>query len=281
MRKGSLLAGAAVVAVAAQASLAAFSITNGNAIFEFPGSNTNPFSNSSVNSYNFRPEGGTSTDHIFYYNWGYRVPLGSNTGLSALVPPTISNPDAATVVLDMPNNGPGPVGQNRFDSKVTIRVTDGALPGEAQLDSALEVRAATSNNGPVTFQFFHVVDVDFNGTAINDTFNITNASGVDGTVVDSVLTAPAVLGEYRGVGANLYQIGASSTMRGIINGSSNANLNNTATFTGDGAYGFQWEVTLAPGEARTLTSSFRTVVPEPTGLALLAMAMPLVARRRR
>jgi hypothetical protein len=76
-------------------------------------------------------------------------------------------------------------------------------------------------------------------------------------------------------------VGGSSAMRGIINGAATTNLNNTATFSGDGAYGFQWEVTLAPGEARTFSSSFRTVVPEPTGLALLALALPMVARRRR
>jgi hypothetical protein len=281
MSRASIVSAAAALALAAQGALAAFSITDGNATFSTSLANTNPFSNSSLNTYDFRPEGGTSTDQVFYYNWGYRVPLGSNTGMSHLVAPSISNPDAQTIVLDMPNNGPGAVGQNRFDSRVTIRITDGALPGEARLDSTLQVTSLTSNTGPVTYQFFHVVDVDFNGTAGNDVYNITNPSGVDGTVTDSALTAPAVLGEYSGLGANLFQLGSSSTMRAIINGSSAASLNGTATFSGDGAYGFQWTVTLAPGESATFSSSFRTVVPEPAAIGLFAAAAPILLRRRR
>lgn len=288
MRRVSSLSNAAAAAaaaatlLAAQPSFAAFSITNGNATFSTSLANSNPFSNSNLNTYDFRPEGGTSTDQVFYYNWGYRVPLGSNTGMSNLVAPTIGNPDAQTIVLDMPNNGPGAVGQNRFDSKVTIRITDGAAPGEARLDSTLQVTSLASNTGPVTYQFFHVVDSDFNGTAGNDVYSITNPAGVDGTVVDSLLSVPAVRGEYSGAGANLYQVGASTTMRGIINGAASTNLNNTGTFAGDGAYGFQWTVTLAPGESATFSSSFQTVVPEPATCGLLIVAAaPLALRRRR
>jgi hypothetical protein len=201
--------------------------------------------------------------------------------MSHLVSPTISNPDASTVVLSMPNNGPGPVGQNRFDSTVTIRVTDGALPGEATLDSNLSVTAATVNTGPVTYEFFHIVDVDFNGTSTNDSFTITDPTGVSGTVVDTVLAAPAVLGAYSGTGAGRYQLGGSSTMRAIINGSSATNLNNTGTFSGDGAYGFQWTVTLNPGQSASFNSQFRTIVPEPATLGLLAVVAPALLRRRR
>lgn len=280
MRSVYLATGASALAMVVSAASANFSITNGNAVFEYVGSNSNPFSNSSINTYNFRPDGGATTDHVFYYNWGYRVPSSSNTGMSVLVSPTISNPDASTVVLTMNNNGQGPLGQARFDSSVTMQIVDGAAPGAATILSTLNVTAATSNTGPVTYQFFHVNDVDFNGTASNDVYNITNPLGVDGTVIDSALSSPAVSGLYNGAGASLFQLGASSTMRGIINGSSIANLNGTSTFSGDGAYGFQWTVTLAPGESASFTTSF-TTIPAPSAIGLLALGAPAAFRRRR
>lgn len=271
-----IIAPAAALALSAASARAAFTITNGNATFNMTAV-SNIFPTSSLSTADFRPEGGTTTDHVFYYNWGYRVPLGSNTGMSQLVTPTVVVAgDTATITsLD---NGPGPTGQNRFDSVNTIRIEDGANPGEAALFSSQAVTARPQNSGPVTFQFIHVVDVDFNGTTGSDTFTMDNLGLVSGNVVDSA--NPSLLGLYDGIGATRYEVAASATVRGRLNGG-NANLGNTASFAGDGGYAFQWEVTLAPGESRTFQSSFRTVVPEPASMGLLALSAPALLRRRR
>lgn len=275
MRVSRLLAAAAAIGLASAAQ-GAFTITNGNASFNMTAAST-IFPTSNLSTADFRPDGGSTVDHVFYYNWGYRVPLGSNTGMSQLVTPSVVvGGDTATITsLD---NGPGPSGQNRFDSVNTIRIADGANPGEATLFSAMTITARANNAGPVAFEFFHVVDVDFNGTTGSDTFTIADTGAVNGTVTDSA--APSLLGLFSGTGASRYEVASSSTVRGRINGGS-ANLGNTTSFAGDGGYGFQWSVTLAPGESRTFESVFRTVVPEPASLGLLGVIAPALLRRRR
>lgn len=269
-----------VIAIATQAALAQISLTDGNANFTlFGASPTNPFSNSFNNLADFRPDGGSSTDHVAYYNWGFRVPLGLNTGLSELVQPLISTPDSRTAIITMLKNGPGPIGQSRFDSTVTIRLIEGELPGEARLVSTLSVTALPSNSALVFFRFFHIVDVDFNGTAASDVFNILNSAGVDGTIVDTALSSPATSAKFYGQIASRYRVDFASTMRSIVNGGGNSDIQNAETFTGDGAYGFQWTVALNPGQSAEFTSYL--LVPEPISLGLLTPAILFVLRRRR
>lgn len=277
----SVVAFAAALAVAGVAP-AAVSITNGNATFTMPAAVGSLFPTSTTSGADFRPEGGTTTDQMFYYNWAVRQPGFSTAGLTAAGASSITDAGNGTDTYThtIVDGGGGPAGASRFNAVTTIRITDGANPGEARLDSTLVFTASPNNTGPNTYQLLHVVDNDMNATFGNDVFTITDTAAVRGQVVDTVLAAPAAIGLFEGLGANRYEVSGSSTIRGRITGGL-VDLNNNASFSGDGGYGFQWSVTLAPGESFTARSSFALVVPEPATLGLLAAAAPALLRRRR
>ncbi|HRK31002.1 MAG TPA: PEP-CTERM sorting domain-containing protein [Tepidisphaeraceae bacterium] len=281
MRIRLILAASAGLGLAGSA-FGAFTLNNGNATFTMLASASSLFPTSNLSGADFRPEGGATTDQMFYYNWGVRQPGFSNAGLTAAGASSIteSGTGTDTYTHTIINGGTGPAGQSRYDAVTTIRLTDGALPGAARLDSTLVFTASQGNAGPVTYQLFHIVDNDFNGSLNNDQFNVTDTTAVRGTVVDTLLTAPAVFGEFEGLGASRYEVSGSSTIRSRINGGI-VDLNNSASFLGDGGYGFQWTVTLAPGESYTARSSYNLVVPEPATAGLLITLAPAFLRRRR
>lgn len=276
-----IIAPAAALALASTAQ-AAISITSGNATFAMPAADSSLFPTSTTSGADFRPEGGTTTDQMFYYNWGVRQPGFSNAGLTAAGASSVtgSGNGTDTYTHTIIDGGAGAAGASRYNAVTTIKITDGAVAGAARLDSTLVFTASQANTGPNTYELLHIVDNDMNGSFGNDVFTITNTAGVNGTVTDSVLTAPAVIGFFDGLGANRYEVSGSTTIRGRMTGGL-VNLNNTASFSGDGGYGFQWTVTLAPGESFTARSSYNLVVPEPATLGLLAMAAPALLRRRR
>lgn len=285
MRKRSLclVAASATMALAAGAN-AAFTLNSGNATFTMPASAASLFPTSTTSGADFRPEGGTTTDQIFYYNWGVRQPGLNNAGLTAAGASSVneSGNGTDTYTHTQTNAGGGPAGGSRFDSVVTIKLTDGALPGEARLDSTLVFTASAQNTAAATYQIFHIVDSDMNGSFGNDVFTVTDTTAVSGNVIDTVLNTPAVIGFFEGIGASRFEVSSSTQIRGRLGPSGGLNdLNNATTFSGDGGYGFQWTFTLNPGESFTARSSFNLVVPEPASLGLLAVALPLVARRRR
>ena len=85
-----------------------------------------------------------------------------------------------------------------------------------------------------------------------------------------------------GQGATAYEVGSSSPLRTKVS-SGAANLNNTATFTGDCASAMQWTLTLQPGESRVIYSGIgfnAEALPEPASLSLLALGGLLAMRRR-
>jgi hypothetical protein len=220
-----------VLAATASTSFAAWTITNGNASMNSSGSGSSTFGNSNLNTANFRPEGGTTVDHMYYYNWGYRVyPVGgsggNNRGMSTLSPGFSQVVAGDTATFNMPDNGPGPVGQNRFDSTLTVKLTDSAVAGQARHDSQMVITSLATNTAPFVFELFHIVDIDLNDTASNDNTAILPTAGpiAFGLITDS--TNPSVTYQFGATAPSRVQVGASFATRSLINGTSAANLDN-------------------------------------------------------
>ncbi len=270
---------ALALAAASSAAFGAFTITDGNAVMT--SSVTPNFGDNISQTADFRPEGGTSTDHLFYYNWSYRALSSGSTGIrgfSFLESPVVSAA-GNTVTFTWSNNGPGPVGQSRFSAVLTMVITDGAVPGHAKLDATMVFTAASTNTGPTNWSLFNGHDFDVSGTFGSDTYVVNNTSAVEYTATDSVT---GFFAKAQGFGASRYQVGSSSTIRGLLTGGGLTNLNNTATFgPGDGAGAFQWDITgLAPGASTTIYSSF-LIAPTPGAASLLGLAGVAALRRRR
>lgn len=248
-----ILTGLLVGGLAGQAH-SSFTITNGNAVFS---STQTPFlQDTTLSSADFRPDG--TTDHVFYYNWSYRAPSGGNRGFSWIDTP-VQVVAGDTLALTYTNAGPNPVGLNRFDATIRIKITDSTSPNAARLEAFVTFTAAATNSGPTSWELFNGVDVDLSATALNDVCTVSNPLGVVGTVSDPV-TADTLT--FFGAGANRFEAGSGSTLRPKLTGGAANNLVNTTTYTGDGAIGFQWTITnLAPGASVQLYSSFGLNAP--------------------
>jgi hypothetical protein len=260
---------------ASSSAFGAFTLTSGNATFSASG--TPNFGDSTVTTADFRPEGGSTTDHIFYYNWSYRAPGAGNRGFSFLDTPVVSvTGDTATFTYT--NAGPNPVGFNRFNAVLTLKLTDLATTGHAQLDATLVFTAATTNTGATTWAVFNGQDFDVSGTTASDAILVNDVNAVEYTQTDTVT---GFFAKAQGFGASRYQVGTSSGIRGLLTGGSLANLNNTNTVaTGDNAGAFQWDFSLQPGESKTIASSF-IVAPAPGAAGMLGLAGVAALRRRR
>lgn len=271
----TLVLSALALAAASSTAFGAFTLTSGNATFT--SSVTPNFGDSNLQTADFRPEGGTTTDHIFYYNWSYRAPGSGNRGFSFLDTPVVSvTGDTATFTYT--NAGPNPVGQNRFNAVLTLRLTDLATTGHAQLDATLVFTAATTNTAATTWAIFNGQDFDVSGTAGSDSVTVNDTSAVEYTQTDTVT---GFFAKAQGFGASRYQVGTSSGIRNLLTGGGLSNLNNTNTVaTGDNAGAFQWDFSLQPGESKTIASSF-IVAPAPGAVTLMGVAGLVAARRRR
>ncbi len=233
---------------------AAFTITSGNAVFS---STQTPFlQDSTLSSADFKPDG--TTDHVFYYNWSYRAPGGANRGFSWIDTP-VQTVAGDTLTLTYTNAGPNPVGFNRFDATIRIKITDSTSPNAARLEAFVTFTAAATNSGPTSWELFNGVDVDLSATSLNDVCTVSNPTGVVGTVTDPV-TADSLT--FFGAGANRFEVSSGSVLRPKLTGGVGNNLANTTTYTGDGAFGFQWTIAnLAPGASVQLYSSFGLNAP--------------------
>jgi hypothetical protein len=243
------------------------------------------------------------TDMVFRYGWSYNQGVAtSNRPFSSLDTPVASYA-GNVATFTWANAGAGTAGFARWDAVMTVTLTEvaptpgGTTPGQARVDTLLSFKANTGNAGSITYNLFHDLDFDIQGSsgAGGDTFSVLDASSSGGILGRATDSGSANYAEFIGRGAARYEFNTGSALRTRV-GSGGTGTGNLATAAGttvanwsstDGAVAFQWTPTLAPGEQVSVSTSFtiNTPVPEPGSLALLAGGLlglaPLLLRRRR
>lgn len=265
VRALALVAGAGVTASA----LAGGTITDGNATYTLVGN-----FDSNLGNGTFTTDTG-GLDQLFQNNWYYRAAGQGMRVMSSLDSPTQSYVgDTATLFW----NNTGTSG-NRFDAQLVMKIVDGASPGSAQVIQTMTI--TNRNVGALTLNVFNLVDLDVSGT-VSD--NASLLAG-DPTNIRFTDVSTSDYGDFRGFGANRYQIGTGSTLRNLLGGVGLVDLSNSGTASNADANGaFQWILTLGAGGSASFTSTFAintVAVPTPGALALLGIAGVVGTRRRR
>jgi hypothetical protein len=154
--------------------------------------------------------------------------------------------------------------------------------GLSTFDIAEITRVTNIGNQSLDFRLFQYNDFDLNGTNANDSATRLNSSQiqqVDGAVtlnfVSEGATPVPTFSQVSGLFfSNL------TTIAGF-NMDSPAGSNIGQNFTGDAAYGYQWNFSINPGQSFTISTDKVAAVPEPATLAALAIGAAALLRRRR
>ena len=163
-----------------------------------------------------------------------------------------------------------------------IDITYVLTGGLTSFDLAEIVRVRNIGNNSLDFRLFQYNDFDLNNTSANDTVTRVNASQVSQVDGDFSLNmgdqgATPVPGRS--------QVGA--LFASSITGTSGYNLDTLAgnglgqNYSGDAAYGFQWNKIINPGQSFTISTDKVAAVPEPASMAALALGAVALLRRRR
>ncbi|MFM9957988.1 MAG: hypothetical protein ACKVZJ_07915 [Phycisphaerales bacterium] len=245
----------AALLLAASSASGVFQIFDGNA--EMRSALTPFLPDSPLCTADFRCDGLASPDHMFGYNWSYRAPGGGNRGFSWLDTP-VQTMVGDTLTLVYTNAGPNPVGFNRFNARLTVQIFDAFQPNTARCESTLDFQAAATNAGPTVWNIFHLADMDLNGTAGNDVYQMTPATNAEGVIGEGGSTDRI---NFLARNPARFQVGPGAVLRNGVIGGGLFDLNGTANFAGDGAYAFQWLVTLLPGQTIQFKSAFGVNMP--------------------
>ncbi len=277
----SLLA-IALVAAVPSAALAGGTITNGTATLQFTG---NPIFSSTFGDVSLSFPG--ISDQQSRYTWYYRNGPNTNRIFSSLDTP-IENYSGNTATITYTNAGAGPSGQARFNAQFIITLTSSAT-GMAMVNTTLTFTAAAANTTTQTFNLFNIIGFDLGANGQADTYRVTDPSGVTGTVTDTV-TSNFV--NFQAPGAARYELNTGSALNtdatsSTTNFSTPAGTSSPDFSSANGGAGFQFTLTLAPGQSATIITAYAlnqaiAPIPEPSTWALLGFgALGLLANQRR
>jgi hypothetical protein len=171
------------------------------------------------------------------------------------------------------------VQSGQFSLSTTYNLTGGDI-GTGSSDLGLSIKITNTSAQSLNFHFFQLSDFDLSGSGALDTAQAAkNLGGLFSEVlqqngtwsVDTVISP----------GASLAQVDLHPNVYNLLTGPQ-GDLNGAAGPVGPGnvEWGFQWNVTLAPG-ANLLISEDQMVVPEPATLTLLAIGALSLLRKRR
>ncbi|MBL4591724.1 MAG: hypothetical protein JKY96_07160 [Phycisphaerales bacterium] len=152
----------------------------------------------------------------------------------------------------------------------------GGTAGSGMSDLAEQIILRNNSNATMTISFFQFVDFDLGGDAFDDFGQIVGGntaqqSDDDGFFISETVVTPLPA---------LFQMGSSADLNNLFNDGAISNLDGTASFSGDVAWAFQWNITMAAGQS-FLISKDKLVVPTPGTMALLGAAGFMASRRRR
>lgn len=262
---------AAIAALALFATAAmAQTITDGNATFTFATSTTK-------GSADFRPEGGTTTDHLFQNWWWTRV-NGVDTRENSLPWSTAGGNGVIGPANTLTKTFTGLEGE-RMSGALQIVLTDSATAGAATIVERLGLINTSST--PLSLSVFNYADFDVGGTSASDNATLTGPSEIRMRITDGSNFA-----EFLGVGASAFSVrtwGAANAWRTVLEDTAINDADNLGLpfVNGDFTGVYQWNFTLEPGGTAVLTEGLAVntaAVPEPATLLLLALGA--LARRR-
>jgi hypothetical protein len=260
-----LVLGVALAAMVSPAAAVDQVLTDGNSTATFDPSSTLGFKSWTVDSLQKLKQ------QWFWLSTGSGAEQALNT--LTLDPPTLTdgNGDGLKDTLSLRYVATG----------YTVGLRFSLTGGTAGSDSAnMTGQITVTNTGatPLVFHFFQYADFDLSAAA--DTIQITGGntahqSSATGHVAETIATTMP----------SRYQAGLRtdvSSILGSLTDSSATTLTNDAgpTVAGDAVWAFEWDTTLASGGSLVISKGMN-LAPEPATLALMAVGLGLVFRKRR
>ena len=157
----------------------------------------------------------------------------------------------------------------------TLFTLRGGTAGSSNADIAEQIIIRNNSNSTMTLSFFQFVDFDLGGDFSDDSGQIINGNTAqqfdDDFFVSETVVTPS---------PTFFQMGNAVAMSDMFNDGAIDNLDGTASFAGDVAWAFQWDIVLAAGEQFIITKD-KSIVPAPGSMMLLGTAGLIATRRRR
>lgn len=208
--------------------------------------------------------GGSGNPNHLFQSWWWGRAVGVNTRENALANASGATWGGSQGRIDYPGSA------SNIQVVQTSRVVGFGSVGGALFEGLTIVNTTPI---PLTLELFHYLDLDLAGSSGGDSAVLSGPNHI--RVTDGDWTA-----DYEGSGR--YQVGTFPSVRTLLTNTSIDNFSNAGLpfAAGDWSGGFQWTVTLAPGQATSIGASV-TIVPAPAAGALLAFGLAAGLRRRR
>jgi hypothetical protein len=170
----------------------------------------------------------------------------------------------------------------RFSVQVRYLLT-GGTPASLDSDLVEVLRIQNlSTTQPLDFHFFQFVDFNLGGSANDDTVSVLGSPGNTVRQRDALLQLSETVVT---PAPSRYEVtGAANALLGQLTDALPTNLSGAAgPLTGDAAWAFQWDFTLAPGDSYLISKDKNlSPIPEPATVWIgIAAAVAGVAARRR
>ncbi len=256
----------AALYLSAGGSVFAASATSGNARVDLlesgPVSLAAPYQIRASGDANFYTDGPNfSADWLYKYTWYYRT-TRNNEALSWPSNPVRGGDGTGTLGLVYDDAGYDFLGVARFDSDVFTDIIDSATPGRAAMITRVNFASSAANTATQTFRLFAYLDPTVVGTgteridAVRQTNNDVGATVSKPGNSNFIKVHASGNPTFAQAGDDRTTIGGTPlhaiTGGNLTTSSANTNLQNQLTFNSASPYGaaigFQWNLTLAPGE---------------------------------
>ncbi len=157
----------------------------------------------------------------------------------------------------------------------TVFSLRGGTDGSGRSDLAEQIIIRNLSNETMSLSFFQFVDFDLGGDFSDDSGEIINGNTVRQSDDEYSISETVVTPQ-----PTIFQVGDSASMTAMFNDGNADDLDGNASWQGDVAWAFQWNITLEAGES-FLISKDKSIVPTPGSFALMGLAGLVATARRR